>query len=266
MSLKEELLFKMQGLGIEPKRSLGQNFLISDHIVSEVIEHVERRAPSFIIEVGPGLGALTERVIERSWPRRIIELDRKFAEYWRRRGEEVLEADALQVKWPELGLPAGTLLLSNLPYQIGSRLVIEVSPGPPELETMVLMFQREVAERLMAEPRTKDYGFLTVVAQSFWSLNRVVDAGPDDFFPAPNVNSRVVSFKRRQVDARLGADFIAFIKAAFQFRRKFMLKSFKSEESSYKEILQKLGIGEKVRAEELQPTDFQKIFLMKNYG
>jgi 16S rRNA (adenine1518-N6/adenine1519-N6)-dimethyltransferase len=266
MSLKEEMVVKMQLLGIEAKRSLGQNFLISEHVVSEIIEHVERRAPPFVVEVGPGLGALTERLIERKWPRTIIELDRKFAEYWRQRGETVVEGDALQIDWKDLGLPNETLLLSNLPYQIGSRLVIDLSTNAPAIETMVLMFQREVAERLMAETRSKEYGFLSVVAQTFWSLNRIVDASGSDFYPPPNVLSRVVAFKRRKTEARLGADFVAFVKTAFQFRRKFMLKAFAADSAALKAVFQKLNVSEKVRAEELTAEDFQKIYLMKAYG
>ena len=266
MSLKDELFVKMQMLGIEPKRSLGQNFLIGEVIVEKIFEHLDRRKPSFVVEIGPGLGTLTEHLITRELPRKIIELDRKFAEYWRSRGEDVIEGDALKINWDELNLPNNTMVLSNLPYQIGSRLVIELSTHAPSIDVMVLMFQREVAERLAASPRSKDYGFLTVVTQTFWSVDTVVDARAGDFYPAPNVLSRVVSLKRRKVDSRLDASYIEFVKMSFQFRRKFMLKSLKSDTEKYKEIFNKLNIPETTRAEELTSETFQNIFIMYKYG
>lgn len=259
MSLKENLLEKMRLLGIEPKRSLGQNFLIGEHVVAEIINQVEQRSPLLVVEVGPGLGSLTEPLIERNIPRKLIELDRKFAEYWRARGETVIEADALRVDWQSLGLPEGTLLLSNLPYQIGSRLVIEMSIGPRQVDAMILMFQREVAERLVAETSTKDYGFLSVIAQTFWHMGRVVDASSGDFFPAPNVDSRVLSLKRRKLETNFGVEYVEFVKKAFQFRRKFMIKSFSEKKDLVLEALKGCGYTASVRAEEISPADFQKI-------
>jgi 16S rRNA (adenine1518-N6/adenine1519-N6)-dimethyltransferase len=266
MSLKDELLVKMHELGIQPKRSLGQNFLIGEHVVEKIFEHVDRREPKMIVEVGPGLGALTERLIERNSKRLLIELDSQFAKYWQKRGENVLEVDALECDWKKLDLPVNTLVLSNLPYQIGSRLVIELSLGPNEVDVLVFMFQKEVAERLDAKVSAKDYGFLSVVAQTFWSINHVVDASREDFFPSPNVLSRVISLKRKNIDARFDQRYIDFIKACFQFRRKYLLKAFKAESAEMKVIFQKLGLSESVRGEELSPQIFQQLYLMKNFG
>lgn len=261
MTLKEEMLFKMQTLGIHPKRSMGQNFLIGEHVVEKIFDCVDRRAPSYIVEIGPGLGALTERLIERGLPHQLIELDTLFAEYWRKRGENVIEVDALKFDWSTLKLPVGTLLLSNLPYQISSRLVIELSSFRHNIDLMVLMFQKEVAERLVAPIRTKDYGFLSVVAQSFWSMDRLVDASPSDFYPSPNVSSRVMSFKQKEVVPELNQEYIQFVKTAFQFRRKYMLKAFGDQAEALRPILINLGYKDQARAEELAVLDFQKLFL-----
>lgn len=260
LSLKEKLFVKMQELNISPKRSLGQNFLISEYVVEQIFGYIERRNPAFIIEIGPGLGTLTEHLCERPIQRKLIELDRQFAQYWRQRGEDVIEDDALNLNWAGTDWPPNTLILGNLPYQIGSRLVIELSLSNKSIEHLVFMFQREVAERLMAETRTKDYGFLSVIAQTYWTMNKIVDASPEDFYPMPNVSSRVVAFKRRQIDELFDIGYINFIKEAFQFRRKYMVKSLGSYEAKLRTAMLKLDIKETVRAEELSPEVFQNIY------
>src|SRR5690606_8077538 len=111
-----------------------------------------------IVEVGPGLGSLTEDLLACGNNLLLIELDAKFAEFWRSRGVDVIEGDALDLRWDELRLPAGSRLVSNLPYQIGSRLVVDVSVSAPAIDSMVLMFQKEVAERMAAAPKSKAYG------------------------------------------------------------------------------------------------------------
>ena len=146
---KDELTARMQSLGIEPKRSLGQNFLISERVVAKIIETVERlgKARPALIEVGPGLGSLTESLLTLEKPLTLLELDKSLARFWRERGGDVMEGDALKLDWRTLNLPQGTLFVSNLPYQISSSLVVERSVEPAGIEVMILMFQKEVAQR-----------------------------------------------------------------------------------------------------------------------
>ena len=250
----------MELLGIKPKRSLGQNFLISEHVVGQIFKHIELRKPQFIVEVGPGLGTLTERLIERQWPRTLIEYDSQFAGYWRERGESVVEQDALLFNWNEIKNER-IMVLGNLPYQIGARLILELSLAKAEIEVLLFMLQKEVAQRMAAPQNSADYGFLSVVAQTFWSVSQVVDASPGDFFPQPNVASRVLAFKRKVVDPRLDQRFLNFVKKAFQYRRKYMLKSFPGEVEQVKRALVQMGLTETVRAEELTVQNFHSLFL-----
>lgn len=249
---------RMLEMGIAPKRSLGQNFLIAEHVIYKITDEALRRKPAQIIEVGPGLGALTEVIHKSGIPLLLVELDRELAEYWRKRGYQVIEEDALKVNWDALSLPERTLLLSNLPYQIASRLIIDRSLGPLNIENMILMMQKEVAQRLMSEPRTKDYGFLTVVAQAYWKMRLLCEAGPGDFYPAPNVASRVLTFERKTSTLPNPA-FVEFIKKAFTNRRKFMIKNF-SNGRELSDILRTFNYSEKVRAEEISVEDFIGIF------
>lgn len=156
--LKTKTIERMQELGISPKRSLGQNFLINEATILKILTAVEKLKAEAVMEVGPGLGALTDRL--RQKPNfQAIELDRTIAEYWRKQGVDVVEGDALEVKWHEL-LHRPTAIVGNLPYQISSRIVVDLSFASPFIKGMVFMFQKEVAERLVARPRTKEYGLL----------------------------------------------------------------------------------------------------------
>jgi 16S rRNA (adenine1518-N6/adenine1519-N6)-dimethyltransferase len=259
-SLKQMILERMYELNIQPKKSLGQNFLINEYVVSEIFKCVKELAPEFIIEVGPGLGVLTENLIEKKWPRQLIEMDSVIFQYWKQRGEPVIEADALKWEWQNWQGPTNSLLLSNLPYQIGARLVIELSSGPNSIQNMVLMLQKEVTDRLLAKPKTKDYSFLSVVVQTFWEVFKIVEASSHDFYPSPKVDSRVVRLKRKSVDSRLSKDYIQFVKSSFQFRRKFMWKSFAKDKELILQALEKQGYSSKVRAEEIRVEDFQIIY------
>ena len=187
MSPKEKLLERMREMSVSPKRSLGQNFLVNQNTIEKIINRASSLMPAKVIEVGPGLGALTERMIQNSSELLLIELDNEFSKYWKSRGLEVIEKDALKVDWESLKLPPKTLFLSNLPYQISARIVIERSIGPANVSHMVLMFQKEVAQRITATPKSKEYGFLSVVAQMAWGVSKVSEAGPGDFFPKPRV-------------------------------------------------------------------------------
>lgn len=265
MSLVFDLKARLQEMGIEPKKAFGQNFLVSSHVIDKIVDSVRAREFKDLIEVGPGLGALTEPLLKRGLEPRLIELDRDLVEYWRKRGLTVIDDDALKYDWNQLNLREPSLLVSNLPYQISTHIVIERCFGPAALKHMILMFQKEVAERLMAVPRTKAYGLLSVMAQLHFDMRRVADAAPKDFHPAPKVASRVLSFERKP-DPGLGAPFLKFVKAGFAFRRKFLLKNLrgvveKSHMERLPEVWSALNLSEKARAEELTPEQFREAFL-----
>jgi len=268
MGLKQEIQQRLNSLGAAPKKALGQNFLIDESVVSHIIEMVGRYQPKALVEVGPGLGTLTSHLIGSDLPLTLIELDREFAQLWRDKSQTVVEADALQLDWKGLGLPHKSLLVSNLPYQISSSLLVERSLGPTQVGAMVLMFQKEVAQRVVALPRSKKYGLLSVVAQLYWTVHKVCEAGPACFWPTPKVASRVLAFERREdAPQAYGRELLRFIKAAFSHRRKVLWKNLAGEYSRFgadRVLAQKrgldLGLGSQVRAEELEPKQFVKLF------
>ncbi|MGZ3721522.1 MAG: 16S rRNA (adenine(1518)-N(6)/adenine(1519)-N(6))-dimethyltransferase RsmA [Bdellovibrionales bacterium] len=264
MSAVFDLKAKLLEMGITPKKAFGQNFLINQHVIRKIVETVIHHDFEDLVEVGPGLGALTELLLEAKLKPRVIELDRELVAYWQKRGLEVHEADALQFNWDDLHLKSPALFVSNLPYQISTSIVIDRCFGPLAINTMVLMFQKEVAQRLMAQTSTKEYGFLSVMTQLHFKMSKVADAAPRDFFPAPKIASRVLLFERLPTEG-LGRPFLSFLKQAFAFRRKFLLKNLKSAVNPstvarLPAVAEELGISAKARAEELTPQQFVEFF------
>lgn len=266
-SARERLQQVQQELGLAAKKSLGQNFLVSDLVIERIIQAVRDCAPRALIEVGPGPGALTYFLKQMNLPLQLIELDRDLASYWRDQGLSVIEADALRLDWAPLVSDPQTVLVSNLPYQISSSLVIERSIEGAGVSHMVLMFQKEVAQRIRARPRTEEYGLLSVIAQNFWHTEMVTEAGPKDFAPPPRVASRVLSFRRLGSPVRHPSSFLRFVKAGFAQRRK-LLKSNLSDLARQKQVspeilvgwLQEMGFKETARAEELSPAQFVQLY------
>lgn len=267
MSLLKE---RLQELQVNPKKALGQNFLVNENTCERIVDAVRHFSPTALVEVGPGLGALTDKLQELQLPLTLIELDRAFCKYWRERGLTLLEADALKVRWSELQLPLGAILVSNLPYQISASLVIDRSIDPCGVSGMVLMFQKEVAQRIVSKSKEENYGLLSVISQSFWECQFLLEAGPKDFYPPPSVASRVLTFRRRGLPPALEGEgaqhYLTFVKAAFSQRRKMLIKNLTSHFSStclpqsVENAFQELGLSLQVRAEELSPEQFLKFF------
>ncbi|MAE74568.1 MAG: ribosomal RNA small subunit methyltransferase A [Bdellovibrionaceae bacterium] len=262
LNIKERL----QSMGASPKKALGQNFLVNPQHIKTIVEAAKRMAPEALIEVGPGLGAITEPLLELGLPFKVFELDSQFCDYWRSQGIEVHEGDALRLDWKGLTTDSNTVLVSNLPYQISSSLVIDRCEGPLNLAGMVLMFQKEVAQRIQGTAKgNKHFGLLTVMAQAYWDVEFLLEAGPRDFYPPPKIASRVLCF-RRKANVPSGG-FLGFVKAAFSNRRKLMVKNLRGwlgqkqiSEDFLKQQLSNLGHGDKVRAEELSVDDFVALF------
>lgn len=248
-------------LGIEPKKSLGQNFLVSDQVIEKIIKAAKDTQPGFLLEIGPGPGALTYHLRKLTDNFQVIELDRVISQYWRDQGLNLIEGDALQIDWSQFLKQRRPLtLVSNLPYQISSSLVIDRSLDPEPLDHMILMFQKEVAQRLRARQQDELYGMLSVVAQSFWKMETLADLSPRDFFPPPKVASRVLTFQAKQSPVADKRKYFKFVKAAFLHPRKLMASNLQEGLSISKEraveILLKLKLGEKARAGELSVQQF----------
>lgn len=252
----------MELMGRGSNRSLGQNFLVNSGKIDSIIRYVKQSGIDELVEIGPGLGALTLKLIEQFPKMKLIELDNQFVEYWKKHTPNVIHVDALHLDWSELKLQKA-LLVSNLPYQIAARIVIDRCIDPQGVVNMVLMFQKEVGQRLLAKPSTEHYGLLSVIAQAYWTMETLEELGPNDFFPPPKVASRVVTFERREdIQIKDHRKFLNFVKVAFSHRRKLLRNNIANlcSEDSLKHAMLHMKLNEKVRPEELSWQQYCELF------
>jgi 16S rRNA (adenine1518-N6/adenine1519-N6)-dimethyltransferase len=263
MHTKQELDARMRDAGIQPLKKLGQNFLLNPRICQGIVDATAAFNPKTVVEIGPGLGALTDELIKGSWTTILLEIDAGLVKYWQARCPEmqIKHEDALKTDWAQWELQQPAVLVSNLPYSIAGSLVIELSDRPaPVFSGLVLMFQKEVAERIEAGIGDEDYGLLSVVAQGHWDIKKLIDAGPQDFFPVPNVGSRVLQFSWKD-GPHPGASFTAFVKLAFSQRRKKLMSNLQGgyPKDKIAAAFQKYGLSDNSRAQELSPEGLLRL-------
>lgn len=264
MSLIKKYKARLQEISTSPKKFLGQNFLINEGAIQRILENIKVEKNTRLIEIGPGLGAITDELLDKDFKPILIELDRDFARYWRGRGQNVIEKDALKLDWSELLLGHNSTLVSNLPYQISASLVLELSTLNHTFEDMVLMFQKEVAQRITAKKRTKNYGILSVIAQSHWQIKKIMDLSPRSFYPSPKVFSRILSFKKKESDLN-SKQFLTFVKKCFSQRRKMLTHNLLSYDrisckQDVHKALETVQLDLKCRAEELSVNELALLF------
>ncbi|MBE8222036.1 MAG: ribosomal RNA small subunit methyltransferase A [Bdellovibrionales bacterium] len=260
--MKKQLLDKLNELSLQPKFSLGQNFLISSRVVELIVSKVNTILnKSSLIEVGPGLGALTD-YFKSYDDYTLIELDRDLVKYWTSKNLKIIQSDALKLNWNSLDIKDNSVLVSNLPYQIASRLFIDRSLGPLNIKYMILMFQKEVAQRITASIDSKTYGILSVIGQLSWDINKLCDVSPQEFYPSPKVAGRVLYFSKKSFV--LEKDFFLFVKQAFSQRRKMLVKNLSSFLSADK-IVSVIDSKTK-RAENVTPKEFYDLYSLYKLG
>jgi 16S rRNA (adenine1518-N6/adenine1519-N6)-dimethyltransferase len=236
-------------LDLRPSKALGQNFLIDGNILEILAREADIRATETVLEIGPGLGALTRKLADRAAKVIAIEKDGRLAEFIRRRYPEVtvIHGDACAAE-----LPACDKVVANLPYSISSAMLERFVEAAAPPRRLVLTVQKEVALRLAATPRHKDYGALTLFTQLRYHVTIVHIVSPQCFLPAPNVDSAIVALDRREPRVPLapGAPFHALVRQGFQQRRK-MLRKLLGAHDRVDAALANVGAVPTARAEEL---------------
>jgi 16S rRNA (adenine1518-N6/adenine1519-N6)-dimethyltransferase len=263
--------------GLFARKSLGQNFLFDLNLTRRIARAGGPLADSRIVEVGPGPGGLTRALllegatdviaIERD-PRALPALGEIAAAAPDRL--RVIEADALEVDYAALAGGRRLRIVANLPYNIATPLLVNwltVEPWPPCWASMTLMFQREVADRIVALPRSKAYGRLAVLAQWRSHPKRLFDVPARAFTPSPKVISSVVRFEPRADAERVPVRTLeAVTAAAFGQRRKMLRSSLKSLWTDPEPVLAAAGIAPTMRAEEVDVAGFMRLAAMRSGG
>ena len=253
--------------GARAQKSLGQNFLIDDQVIDNIISASTLDADVPLVEIGPGLGVLT-RILALKVPKMwAVELDKNKIEFLQTELKglpiEIINQDALHLDLKELWGAQKGYLVGNLPYYITSPLLMHFLEQPDSLIGMTIMVQKEVAERIIASPGSKAYGILSIAVQISAQVSKVIDVPPSSFWPAPKVTSTVIRLDLRsymgfKADKR---EFFRVVKAAFSQRRKTLANSLASGLGlNKKEVIERLlsvGIADGRRAETLSIEEFQ---------
>lgn len=253
--------------GLDAKKRFGQHFLLDLNLTRRIARAAAPLGEGTVIEIGPGPGGLTRALLLEGAGRVVaVEVDaRAFGPLLELQAAsdgrlDLLEADALKIEPRDLGV-APRRIVANLPYNVSTALLVRWLHAANDITDMVLMFQKEVVDRLLAAPRTKDYGRLSVLAQHVCEVRRLFDVAPTAFVPPPKVTSAVARLTPRPRGERL-ADLKPLERvtaAAFGQRRKMLRGSLAGLYPDPVATLERLGLQPTARAEELSVADFVRL-------
>ena len=208
------------------RKRFGQHFLCDDAVIDEIVRHIDPQPGQALVEIGPGLGAMTAPLLRRCQAMTVIELDRDLAARLQRQaGLNVVQADVLMVDFGALADAAGQALrvVGNLPYNISTPILFALLPWAHRVADQHFMLQKEVVERMACGPGSRDYGRLSVMLQWRYEVEALLDVPPEAFDPPPRVNSAVVRMTPRAQPAAVDAAVLEeLVQAAFSQRRKLL--------------------------------------------
>jgi 16S rRNA (adenine1518-N6/adenine1519-N6)-dimethyltransferase len=274
---------KRATLGGNKKPKLGQNFLADASAAEKIVDALGEVSNAVVVEIGPGKGALTEVLAQRARRLIAVEFDRILAtelrfKYRLQPQVEIIEADVLKLDFrtvlnrtigPLNDLrplkPAPARVVGNLPYYITSDILLRLFEFHDQFDVIVIMVQREVADRIAAEPGSRDYGLLSATAQLYTRVEKLFTLPPDAFTPPPKVHSTALrmTVAPRFVELQIKPqEFIGFLKTAFAMKRKTLLNNLKKDyrEAMVRDTLKAAGIRPDVRAEALPLEQSAEIF------
>lgn len=255
-------LSELQGLlkryELTPSRKLGQSFLVDTSVSQWIASQLEVGPDDCVIEVGPGFGALTEHLVGKCRRLILVEADGRLAKFLNEKygplGVEVVHADATEYDVRPLFLEGSVKFIGNLPYSVGNTILERFLDAPSPVNEAIIMVQKEVADRFVAEPRSKDYGVLTLMLQERWRIAKLRTVGPELFHPRPAVDSTIVRFVPRppgELAPHSPEIYREVVKRGFSQRRKQLHNNLQLEKDKAGDVFGAMGLLPSARAEEL---------------
>jgi len=246
-----------------PRKRFGQNFLQNKHIIDDILRAINPQATDNVLEVGPGLGAITQPLLRRLDKLTAVEIDWDLQKYLAElpiaQGKlNLVAADALTVDYSQFG--PDLRIVGNLPYNISTPLLIHLLQFVSSIKDMYFMLQKEVVERMAAEPGTKDFGRLSVLLQYHCEIDHLFDVPPEAFDPPPKVDSaivRLIPYKKSPFDTVAVEQLTALVASAFAMRRKTLTNNLKGIISAQQ--LADLGIDGIRRPEQITVEEYVQL-------
>ena len=274
-SAYKETMFILNKYNITANKSLGQNFLINDEVISTIVDSAQINKEDLIIEIGPGLGTLTSKLLEKAKKVICIELDKRMIKILQNRfslynnfeliNEDILKVNLKEIIEKEVGNIQKVKIVANLPYYITTPIIMKLLEDKLNIESITVMVQKEVAKRLTAKPGDKLSGAITYAVNYYSEPKEIIVVPNSSFIPEPEVESEVIKLNLRskpQVNVKDEELFFKFIKASFMQRRKTLVNGITNsglmKKKEIKELLKKVGLEENVRGESLTLRRFCK--------
>ena len=273
----EETRFILKKFGITANKRFGQNFLIDDNVINEIIDVSNLKKSDLVIEIGPGLGTLTAKLLEEAGKVIAIELDSKMLKILRDRFKlynnfEILNEDVLKVDLKSLINDSkkeytAIKVVANLPYYITTPIIMKLLEEKLEINSITVMVQKEVADRITAIPGDKLSGAITYSVNYYAEAKEIIFVDKKCFIPAPEVDSKVIQLILRDkplVEVKNEELFFKLIKLSFMQRRKTLINALSNSgiienKEKIKNILLKMGLNEDVRGERLSIEQFANL-------
>lgn len=245
----------------QPKKSLGQHFLADPNYCRKIVQFAEIQPSDSVVEIGPGTGQLTQLLLSRAQRVLAVEFDRDMIGALKERfGDHpqltLVQGNVLQLDWGDILETTPVKIVGNLPYNIATRILTQTPEIKDRFQSFTFMVQKEVAERLLARPGTRDYGFLTLIIAFHYERLKGFDVPPGAFRPPPKVMSHVMKIVPRKQPYAVTHyhRFVDLLKAGFRHRRKTLVNNLKPElpdSEGLEDLLARCGIPLNARAQDL---------------
>lgn len=274
----EETMFLLKKYHIMANKSLGQNFLIDDEVIEKTVDSADIAKEDLVIEIGPGLGTLTNKLLEKAKKVIAIELDNRMVAILEERfafysNFQIIHEDVLKVNLKQVieeekkrNKINKVKIVANLPYYITTPIIMKLLEDKLEIESITVMVQKEVAKRLGANPGEKLAGAITYSVQYYCMVEEVIEVTSQSFIPAPEVESEVIKLivrNKPMVVLKNEELFFQLIKVSFMQRRKTLINGVSNsglvEKQKLKQVLEQLEIPENIRGEKLTLDQFAQI-------